>query len=145
MSRLGFVGAGIAPMLPSLAMLPPAAPTPPHVHILTHCRNPELLYQTLLVFDTLRVGFPTARVTVVDNASRVDVRPAIREAAAKAGCDFHQLEREVAHGDFIEHVVMTAPPGQLVFIDTDRCCARGFEPVAGLISANAAREDSLLV
>lgn len=34
------------------------------VHILATCRKPELLPYTLLVFQTLRVGFPTASVHV---------------------------------------------------------------------------------
>ncbi|MEO6447712.1 MAG: hypothetical protein ABIO42_00555, partial [Burkholderiaceae bacterium] len=41
--------------------------------ILTYCAHPALAYGTLLVFKTLRVGFPTARVEVYDNGSHPDV------------------------------------------------------------------------
>jgi hypothetical protein len=41
-------------------------PTPP-VHILATCRNPELIRATTLVFDSLRVGFPTAHISVQIN------------------------------------------------------------------------------
>jgi hypothetical protein len=40
---------------------------PPRVHILATCRNPELLPATLLVFKSIRVGFPTAEIHVVYN------------------------------------------------------------------------------
>lgn len=39
----------------------------PDVHILVTCRNPELKAMSLLVFDTIRVGFPTARIHVYLN------------------------------------------------------------------------------
>ncbi len=41
----------------------------PHVYILTWCKSLESLYGSLLVFQTLRVGFPTAPVYVFDNGS----------------------------------------------------------------------------
>jgi hypothetical protein len=43
------------------------------VHILATCRNKALLPATLMVFDTLRVGFPTARVQVYSNGNTDDV------------------------------------------------------------------------
>jgi hypothetical protein len=39
----------------------------PCVHILASCPTPAALPYTLLVFDTLRVGFPTAKATVYAN------------------------------------------------------------------------------
>jgi hypothetical protein len=39
----------------------------PNVHILVTCRNPELKAMSLLVFDTIRIGFPTARIRVYLN------------------------------------------------------------------------------
>lgn len=38
------------------------------VHILATCRRPDLLPYTLLVFKTLRTGFPTAAITVYLNS-----------------------------------------------------------------------------
>jgi hypothetical protein len=37
------------------------------VHILVTCRNPELIGASTMVFDTIRVGFPTARFIVWRN------------------------------------------------------------------------------
>jgi len=39
----------------------------PDVHILVTCRNPELKAMSLLVFDTIRIGFPTADIHVYLN------------------------------------------------------------------------------
>lgn len=39
----------------------------PSVHVLATCRNPELFPATRLVFDSIRVGFPTAEINVVLN------------------------------------------------------------------------------
>jgi len=64
------------------------------VTILTFCNKPELLYGSLLVFKTLRVGFPTARVIVFDNGSHPDAKKAIQQAAAATCCEFRAMERK---------------------------------------------------
>jgi len=71
----------------------------PTVVILTYCENPALAYGTLLVFDTLRVGFPTNDIVVIDNGSHLDIRQKIKTAAILAGCSFVQKERF----NFVEH------------------------------------------
>ena len=62
--------------------------TAPIVHVLTHCAHEVLAYGTLLVFPTLRTGFPTARIEVVDNGSCPEMVPRIRAAAEAAGATF---------------------------------------------------------
>jgi len=64
---------------------------PPVVTILTYCAHPALAYGTLLVFKSLRVGFPTAHIEVFDNASHPDVRARIEAAAGNAGATFHSM------------------------------------------------------
>ena len=71
----------------------------PTVVILTYCEHPALAYGTLMVFDTLRVGFPTFNIVVIDNGSHPDVVPQIKAAAERAGASFTPTERH----DFIEH------------------------------------------
>jgi hypothetical protein len=90
-------------------------------YILTHCRRAELLYGTTLTFRTLRVGFPTARVVVVDNDSLPEVRPVIRAEALAAGCEYQQLDgpNRVAHHTFIARTIRRHPAGTLVFLDPD--------------------------
>jgi hypothetical protein len=47
-----------------------------------------------MVFKTLRVGFPTADVLVIDNGSHPDVVPLIAQAATDAGCSFTAASRQ---------------------------------------------------
>jgi hypothetical protein len=93
----------------------------PQVLILTYCREPSLLASgTLLVFRTLRVGFPTAAVTVIDNASLPEVRPAIREAAEAAGCEYVQRDPENSHAEFLREVILGPNyAGPVVLLDPD--------------------------
>lgn len=102
-------------------------PDRPTVFILTYCRRSELLYGSTLVFKTLRTGFPTAAVVVVDNASLPESRAEIRQSAEADGCRFLQIDpTDVAHHDFLETVLEAmasddAPAGPLVFLDPDVC------------------------
>jgi hypothetical protein len=64
------------------------------VVILTYCEHPALAYGALMVFETLRVGFPTAEVIVIDNGSHPDVVPLIEKAALNAGCSFTAAPRQ---------------------------------------------------
>lgn len=47
-----------------------------------------------MVFETLRVGYPTAEVIVIDNGSHPDVLPLIEKAAHDAGCAFMPTTRQ---------------------------------------------------
>lgn len=91
------------------------------VYILTWCNEVENLYGTTLTFKTLRVGFPSARVHVVDNASLSDCRPLIRQGAQECGAEFVQMEQGIAHHDFVERVLNTQPEGTAIFVDPDVC------------------------
>jgi hypothetical protein len=64
---------------------------PPTVTILTYCAHPFLAYGTLLVFKSVRVGFPAARIEVFDNGSHPEVKERIRAAAAGIGAGYHDL------------------------------------------------------
>jgi hypothetical protein len=98
-----------------------------HVHILTFCVNRSLFYGTELVFKTLRVGFPNAKVTVTDNASLPSVRAEIKAMAKDTGCFFKQIEsNRIEHFQFIQDTIRYAAKdksvtGPLVFIDPDVC------------------------
>lgn len=119
--------------------------TAPDVFILTYCRNPDLLYGSLLVFRTLRAGFPNARVQVVDNASLPEARAEIARLAKETGCAFRSLaEPGIAHGRFIESTIAEVANGpdpgrRAVFVDPDVCLWRNCEElqfgglVAGLL------------
>jgi len=88
------------------------------VFILTYCRNIKLLYGTLMLFDSLRMGFPNAEINVIDNVSLPQARVAIKEQCKKNNCSYHQLERNVRHEAFIESIVDNEQ-GTVIFLDPD--------------------------
>ena len=90
------------------------------VYILTWCPSIDRLPATLLLFRTLRVGFPTAKVVVVDNCSSRDCREAIFDTAQKAGCSFIQNESPVPHFQFIGNILAVAE-SEVIFLDADIC------------------------
>lgn len=75
------------------------------VHILSTCRNTDLLPYSLLVFDSLRVGFPHADVTVHINKRGMDEDSfdIIKKRAALEGCD--TVEADTIHHEWIEQLV----------------------------------------
>ncbi len=98
-----------------------------NVSILTFCRNLDLLYGTTLIFKTLRVDFPNAKITVVDNASLAEARTEIGLLAKRNDCVFEQLpEPGIQHHQFIQNTIRTMADektanGPLVFLDPDIC------------------------
>lgn len=93
----------------------------PDVYVLTWCNNAENLYGTTLTFKTLRVGFPDARIHVIENASLKECRPLIREAAEKCEVEFTQLTVPMKHHEMIEGVINSHPDGTVIFVDPDVC------------------------
>lgn len=74
------------------------------VYILATCRNADLLPATLLVFRTLRTGFPHAPVKVFGNGLSPEHSAAVQQAAAEADADYVWV-RKTAHDVWLEHLV----------------------------------------
>lgn len=92
----------------------------PTVMILTWCGNPQLLYGTLLTFKTLRVGFPNAKVLVIDNGSHYSVRNDIKEAAESVGAEFYQLPETIHFAEFYKWAITKQETySSLVIADPD--------------------------
>lgn len=72
------------------------------VHILATCRKPELLPGTLLVFDTIRKGFPNYELAVYDNANGVDEYRMIAGACSWNDCNLVTHPFKVNHGDWVD-------------------------------------------
>ena len=88
------------------------------VFINVACNGLHALRGSLLVFDTIRAGFPHADIRVVDNASHPATVETIESAVARVGGTLTRLANRVQHGDFINRTLM-AHEGRLVFVDTD--------------------------
>jgi hypothetical protein len=76
------------------------------LHILATVRNPALLDAALLVFKTLRLGFPHNEVTVYGNGLRSDHAGAVQQATASAAGTFNWI-RPTAHDVWLEHLIQT--------------------------------------
>lgn len=74
------------------------------VHILATVRKPELLEAALLVFRTLRVGFPTAPVFVWGNALPLEAEAAVAHAAQDCRAVFTNIPVTV-HDLWIENLL----------------------------------------
>ena len=109
------------------------------VYVLTYCRDEKCARVATIVFETLRVGFPSARVHVVDNASLIEHQAHIRSLAERADASFEPMEREIPHHVFLSRVVDTHPQGCVVFLDPDICFWRKVESwtFAGLMAGRA--------
>jgi hypothetical protein len=88
------------------------------VFIVTWCRSAALLYGSTLTFKTLRVGFPDAEVTVIENGSEPELRAPIVEAARAAGCEVLQLEESQHHWALMEGLVL-GEDRPVVMLDPD--------------------------
>ena len=58
-----------------------------------------------MVFDTIRNGFPDAKVIVLDNGSIPLAKKQIRNFAKKADCVFVDIETSIKHWQVIEHII----------------------------------------
>lgn len=92
-----------------------------HVYILTRCKRMDRYFGTSLIFKTLRVGFPTFPVHVVDNASLPEARSLLRKGAQSIGASFQQLARDIPHSMFLTQVLARQKEGGAIFLDPDMC------------------------
>jgi len=105
------------------------------VHILVTCRKEELLKAATMVFETLRVGFPTAPVKVLINcAPNKASLDAIVEATVKAqvqDCEISSAGDEVIHPVTIHHEwiqgLLERETEPFFILDTDVCFWDNFE------------------
>jgi hypothetical protein len=90
------------------------------VYVLTYCKDIQQLYGAMLVFDTIRVGFPTAEIIVVDNNSIPDAVIEIEKAADKVNAKFIKLEKEVFHHEYLRFILNSEnDEAQIYIIDPD--------------------------
>jgi hypothetical protein len=97
----------------------------PKVYILATCRNPDLIRGTLMVFDTLRVGFPTAEILVTDNGNTGIASELIFENTRLVGGSYEKLHKPVIHANWVEWVLQINEP--CFILDTDVVFWSNFE------------------
>lgn len=89
-----------------------------NLFVLATCLNHDLIENTLLVFRTIRIGFPTARIQVVGNALDQFAGKLVEEASVKVGAEFYNLFQKIAHGTWIESILCRQQENFWI-VDTD--------------------------
>jgi len=75
------------------------------VHILATVRKAELMSAALLVFRTLRVGFPLAEVVVWGNGLSGGAEAVVGDAARQCGARFINVPQGTVHDAWIEDLI----------------------------------------
>lgn len=88
-----------------------------NIRILATCRQSELLRATTLVFDTVRVGFPTANIKVFLNDPKPEEAEQITRSANNCGCEIIAIPKTLHHVWLEDLIKKESEPW--VSLDTD--------------------------
>lgn len=108
------------------------------VHILCSCRNPDLWPASILVFDSIRVGFPTARLFIHANFLSVNHQTELEAIASKLNAMFIFAHNPTVHHEWIRSMLKTAHEPFFI-CDTDVIFWKSFERWTFLHTAMAGR------
>lgn len=91
------------------------------VFIVTWCKSEETFYGNSLVFETIRTGFPAARIFVLDNNSRPDLRARLAKLAEGVGATFLTPQGEAHHWQILDQIAMNEAleSNSICFVDPD--------------------------
>lgn len=78
----------------------------PIVHVLVDAATPARLAATARLFETLRIGFPTAPIAVLDNASPPAAAAQIERLASAAGCALQRAAARMPDYAFLSGVIL---------------------------------------
>lgn len=88
------------------------------VHILTYCKDIERLHASLMVFETLRTGFPNAEVFVTDGGSCPEAYDRIQLQARNVGCNV--FRSDISQTEWLENTIESSNE-PLVILHPDIC------------------------
>ncbi len=100
----------------------------PKVYILATCLDQTLIETSLLVFRTLRIGFPSAQVHVQGNALDPVANQRVAQLAGATGCSYLNGQ-PVAHDVWVERLLQLSPDPFWI-LDTDIVFWSGVESFA---------------
>jgi hypothetical protein len=90
----------------------------PLVIVITCCTDPELIYGSTLFFETIRVGFPTFPVVVIDNGSHLSAQIKIKHLAESHGLKHIQIHSRLSQGDCLRQTIFQYD-GPLILLEPD--------------------------
>lgn len=88
------------------------------IFIMTYAPYHSLIPANLPALQTLRTGFPTANVTVVDNCSCSAAREIFRQLSTQHGYRYQELTTRTFHHIF-QYDIVSQGHGKVIFIDPD--------------------------
>lgn len=88
------------------------------VYVLTFCPGTDVLYGNLPALRTLRTGFPTAEIVVIDNRSCAKATDLFKALCVQNGYTFRQLKERVHHDEYLQWVT-SAEQGPVAIVDPD--------------------------
>lgn len=88
------------------------------IYIITYCDDIDLLGGSTLVFKTLRVGFPNARVTVYFAGELKEAREEVKKLCKQTGCIFKESETIKLNHQFVEYLVSNLH-NDFILLDSD--------------------------
>jgi hypothetical protein len=88
----------------------------PSVYVLVTNREPALAKTSSLVFESIRLGFPDARIVVYGNAS--PARDEIARRARETDAQFVGMTKEMTHADWLESMI-GINTGPIAIVDPD--------------------------
>lgn len=98
-----------------------------NVKILVTCRKEELLEGSILVFETLRRGFPTAKIEVfLNNIELKSCKELIVKRARSCKCKIVDLEKTTIHHEWINDL-LSKEVDPFYILDTDVIFWSNFE------------------
>lgn len=76
-----------------------------NVHVITYCNNLDLLYGSLLVFETIKKGFPNSTIIISENNSLPEAKIEISKVAKDLNAKYIEVPPGYSHTTLIENII----------------------------------------
>src|SRR3990167_9277431 len=83
-------------------------------YVIIRCNHTNSIFGNTLIFKTIRIGFPTIPITVVDNNSLVNVCSFI-----PSNIKIIRLPKEFPHHEIIESIIKLQNAEEVIILDPD--------------------------
>lgn len=91
-----------------------------NVIIVSYIPDESAFFGNSLIFETIRVGFPNAKITVADNGSSMEMLLRLLPLADKVGASVRPYRR-MRHGEMLQVVFSNCQSEKCVLLDPDIC------------------------
>lgn len=88
------------------------------VHIITYCDDLELIYGSLLVFDSVRLAFPDSKIVVSENSNSSEVKSLVWDKAKAVEAFYVDVPLGFSHHDVLSSI-FTVEEDAFAVVDPD--------------------------